>query len=83
MQIQDYLILASLVINATMLVFFIVQTRHLSSQTESLRKSIVYSSYQKLNDYINEINLLLLDHKGTVSVFAELDSIKERLVVSL
>ncbi len=79
MQIEEIALLISLIINLGMLVLFIVQTRYLAAQTESLRKSIVYSSYQKLNDYINDINLLLLDHKAVVNIFKELDSIKKRM----
>jgi hypothetical protein len=79
MQIEEIVLLVSLAINVGMLILFIVQTRYLSVQTEALRKSIVYSSYQKLNDYINDINLLLLDHKAVLEIFSQMDSMKIRL----
>lgn len=79
MEIEKIALAISLAINFATLILFIVQTRHLATQTEALKKSIMYSSYQKLNDYINDVNLLLLDHKSTVSIFAELDSVKNRI----
>jgi hypothetical protein len=79
MKIEEIALIISLAINVGMLILFIVQTKYLSIQTEALRKSIVYSSYQKLNDYINDINLLLLDHKTVVEIFKQMYSMKLRL----
>jgi len=79
MEFEKIALAVSLALNFVTLVLFIVQTRFLAAQTESLKKSIAYSSYQKLNDYINDVNLLLLDHKSAVEIFANLDSVKERI----
>lgn len=69
----------TLIINIGAFIILILQTRYLGTQTEALRKSIAYSSYQKLNDEINVINGLLLDHDSVVKIFNQMKSMKQRM----
>jgi hypothetical protein len=69
----------TLVVNIGAFIILIMQTRYLSAQTEALRKSIAYSSYQKLNDEINAVNNLMLDHDSVVKIFKQMKSMKQRM----
>jgi hypothetical protein len=79
MGIERIALLVSLAINLFTLSFFVVQTRYLARQTTSLNRSLEYSAYLKLVDYLNEVNLLLLQDAKVAAVFKDLGFIRERL----
>jgi hypothetical protein len=82
MGIERIALLVSLAINVFTLSFFVMQTRYLARQTTSLNRSLEYSAYLKLVDYLNEVNLLLLQDAKVAAVFKDLGFIRERLEVN-
>jgi hypothetical protein len=79
MTIQDVVLIAGLFINAIILIQFIKQTRYLAEQTKSLNKSLRYSSYQKLIDYMNEIHILMIENKKIKEIFENMEFMKHSL----
>jgi hypothetical protein len=82
MGIERIALLVSLAINLFTLSFFVVQTRYLARQTMALNRSLEYGAYLKLVDYLNEVNLLLLQDAKVAAVFKDLGFIRERLEVN-
>ena len=79
MAVERIALLVSLAINLVTLSFFVLQTRYLARQSRSLNRSLEYTAYLKLVDYLNEVNLLLFQDAKVAAVFKELDFIRERL----
>jgi hypothetical protein len=79
MGVERVVLIVSLAISLVTLSFFVVQTRYLARQTTSLNRSLEYTAYLKLVDYLNEVNLLLLQDARVAAVFKDLGFIKERL----
>ena len=82
MAVERIALLVSLAINLVTLSFFVLQTRYLARQTTALNRSLEYTAYLKLVDYLNEVNLLLFQDAKVAAVFKELDFIRERLEAS-
>lgn len=78
-ELQFWSIIAGLVINFLTLVFFLLQTRHLGKQTSMLARSLEYSSYLKLLDYLNEVSKLAIEHPEVKKIFSELHFVKDSL----
>jgi hypothetical protein len=57
----------------------VLQTRYLARQSTSLNRSLEYTAYLKLVDYLNEVNLLLFQDAKVAAVFKDLGFIRERL----
>jgi hypothetical protein len=79
MAVERTALFVSLAINLVTLTFFVLQTRYLARQTTSLNRSLEYTAYLKLVDYLNEVNLLLFQDAKVAAVFKDLGFIRERL----
>ena len=79
MGLQTLALIVSLAVNTATLVVFVLQTRFLAKQTSTLNKSLEYAAYQKLVDYLNEVNMLLLQDPRVATIFKEMDFIQETL----
>lgn len=78
-EFQLWSIIAGLAINFLTLVLFLLQTRHLGSQTKMLARSLEYSSYLKLLDYLNDVSKLAIEDSKVKEIFSELHFVKDSL----
>ncbi|HEX3531842.1 MAG TPA: hypothetical protein VH988_32695 [Thermoanaerobaculia bacterium] len=76
---EKFVLIGGLIINFLMMVFLAFQTRHISRQTRTLTRSLEYSTYLKLVDYLNEVSNLLIQDPKVKSIFEEMKFIKDGL----
>jgi hypothetical protein len=81
-EFQLWSIIAGLVINFVTLLLFLLQTRHLGKQTNMLARSLEYSSYLKLLDYLNDVSKLAIENPKVKEIFSELHFVKDNLVAN-
>jgi hypothetical protein len=77
MELDRVVILGSLLINFLTLAVFIFQTRYLAHQTKMLTRSLEYSSYHQLVEYLNDVSKLLMQDPEVQAIFKEMPFIKD------
>jgi hypothetical protein len=79
LDLQTATLLISIGISIVTLALLVLQTRSLSKQTKAVAVSLEYSAYLKLVDYLNDVNMQILENPGVRSVFAEMDFVADSL----
>jgi hypothetical protein len=79
MDLQVAAVLVSMAVSIVTLVLLVLQTRALSTQTRAVAKSLEYSAYLKLVDYLNDVNIELMTNKATQDVFTRMDYVADTL----
>lgn len=81
-EFQLWSIIAGLAINFLTLLLFLLQTKHLSKQTNMLARSLEYSSYLKLLDYLNDVSRLVIEDPKVKEIFREVHFVKDSLAAN-
>jgi hypothetical protein len=79
MDLQGITVTGSLVVSIVTLALLVVQTRSLSAQTRAVAKSLEYGAYLKLVDYLNDVNLELMNNPELKRVFINMDVLNQHL----
>ncbi|MEV4363139.1 hypothetical protein [Nonomuraea sp. NPDC049625] len=61
--------------NLVTLLFVGLQTRALTRQTRLVAANLEYGTHQRLIDYLNEINTMIIDNDRVREIFADIDFI--------